>query len=78
MVLEVETALSHGANIEQVVEGSTPFQAIFRRSCKADSGDEPSFSTTDNQTRQNICEILLGWECNVLRFTNSCYGNQKG
>lgn len=63
--LEVETALSQGANIEQVMEGSTPFQTIFRRSCKADSGDEPCFSTTDNQARQNICEILVGWKCNV-------------
>lgn len=63
--IEVEKALSHGANIERVKEGSTPFQTIFRRSCKADSGDEPSFSITDNQMRQHICEILVGWNCNV-------------
>ena len=58
-LFEVETVLCHGANIEQVMEGSSPFQTIFRRSCKADSGDEPSFSTADNQTRQYILEISV-------------------
>lgn len=58
-LFEAETVLCYGANVEQVVEGSTPFQTIFRRSCKADSGDEPSFSTADNQTRQYILKMSV-------------------